>query len=60
MGIGVAMVNANWVVLASLWVAATSPSEKPTVSQLLEKFPPFYGLQETIAVFTKACHFSLS
>jgi hypothetical protein len=30
--------------------------EKPTVTQLLKKFPDFYGTQKFIAVFARAGH----
>jgi hypothetical protein len=33
--------------------------EKLTVSQLIKKFPIFYGTQRFITAFTRACHLSL-
>jgi hypothetical protein len=34
--------------------------EKPTSSQLVKKFPAFYGTRRFITTFTTACHLSLS
>jgi hypothetical protein len=34
--------------------------EKLTVSQLVRKFPAFYGTRRFITAFTRACHLSLS
>src|SRR5215470_9658254 len=34
--------------------------EKVTVSQLVKKFPPFYGTRRFITAFTRARHLSLS
>jgi hypothetical protein len=34
--------------------------EKLTVSQLVKKFPTFYGTRRFITAFTRACHLSLS
>jgi sulfur relay (sulfurtransferase) DsrC/TusE family protein len=34
--------------------------EKLTVTQLVKKFPTFYGSQRFITMFTKACHWSLA
>jgi hypothetical protein len=34
--------------------------EKLTVSQLVKKFPAFYGTQRFITAFTRALHLSLS
>jgi len=34
--------------------------EKPTGSQLVKKFPAFYGTQSFISAFTSASHLSLS
>ena len=34
--------------------------EKPTATQLVKKFPAFYGTRTFITVFTKAGHLSLS
>jgi len=34
--------------------------EKLISSQLLKKFPAFYGTRQFITMFTKACHLSLS
>jgi len=34
--------------------------EKLTVTQLVKKFPTFYGSQRFITVFTRACHWTLS
>jgi hypothetical protein len=34
--------------------------EKPSVVQLLKKFPAFYGTQRFITLFTRALHWSLS
>ena len=34
--------------------------EKLTDSQLVKKFPTFYGIQKFITMFTKACHLLLS
>jgi hypothetical protein len=33
-----------------------SPLEKLIVSELVKKFPAFYGVQKFITVFTKAFH----
>jgi hypothetical protein len=32
--------------------------EKLTVTQLVKKFPAFYGTPKFIAMFTRACHWS--
>jgi hypothetical protein len=34
--------------------------EKLIITQLLRKYPAFYGTQRFITVFTGACHWSLS
>jgi hypothetical protein len=34
--------------------------EKTTVSQLVKKFPAFYGTRRFITAFTRACQLSLS
>jgi hypothetical protein len=34
--------------------------EKIIVSQLVKKFPAFFGTQRFITMFTRACHWSLS
>jgi hypothetical protein len=37
-----------------------SPPQNRTVSQIVKKFPAFYGTRRFITAFTKACHLSLS
>ena len=37
-----------------------SPFEKLTISQLVKKFPAFYGTRRFITAFTSARHLSLS
>jgi hypothetical protein len=34
--------------------------EKPPVTQLLKKFPTFYGTRKFITLFTRALYWSLS
>jgi hypothetical protein len=37
-----------------------NPFEKLIVTQLVKKFPAFYGTRKIVTVFTRAPHFSLS
>jgi hypothetical protein len=37
-----------------------SPLEKLIVTQLVKKFPDFYGTRRFITMFTRVCHWSLS
>jgi hypothetical protein len=37
-----------------------SPLEKPPVVQLLKNFPPFYGTQRFITMFTRVLQWPLS
>jgi hypothetical protein len=50
--------NVVKVVILTPW--SRGVLEKLTVSQLVKKFPAFYGTRRFITTFTRACHLSLS